>query len=206
MAMKSTNVTRVPHLVGEAERWRRQGHRGGVIWFTGLPASGKKTIAFGLEQRLFERGYEVFAFDSASVRAGLCSDLGFSRDDRKENIRRAGELAAVMARSGVVVIAAFISPFEIDRAAARGAAVNFHEVFLDVPAEICEARDDQGRYARARAGELADFTGVSAPYEAPAAPEVLLDAVGLNAEQCIDRLATYVEEHFRAPTPADVVG
>jgi len=198
MAMKSSNVTRVPHLVGKSERWSRQGHLGGVLWFTGLPASGKKTTAYGLEQRLFEQGYEVYAFDSARVRAGLCADLGFSREDRKENIRRAGELAAVMARSGVVVIAAFISPFEADRAAARSAAVNFHEVFLDVPAEICEARDDQGRYARARAGELADFTGVSTPYERPAAPEVRLDAVNLEVEQCVDQLAVYVGEHFRA--------
>lgn len=203
--MKSSNVTRVPHLVGEAERWARQGHRGGVLWFTGLPAAGKKTIAYGLEKRLFESGFDVFAFDSARIRAGLCSDLGFSRNDRRENIRRAGELAAVMARSGVVVIAAFISPFEADRATARKAAVNYHEVYFDVPADVCETRDDQGRYARARAGELVDFAGVSAPYECPEAPEMTLDAVNLGVEQCVAQLAAYVERHFRSSEPKDVV-
>lgn len=195
--MKSTNVTRVPHLVAEQERWQRQGHRGGVLWLTGLPASGKKAIAYELESRLFAAGFEAYAFDSARIRLGLCSNLGFGREDRRENIRRAGELAAVMARSGLLVIAAFISPYERDRAMARSAAENFHEIFLDVPLEVCEARDDQGRYARARTGELIDFTGVSAPYERPTSPELVLDGVSLSVTECVDQLAEYAERHFR---------
>ena len=125
--MKSTNVTRVSHLVSLQDRCLRQGHLGGVLWFTGLPASGKKTITFQLERRLFEAGYEVFAFDSTWQRKGLSSDLGFSREDRRENIRRAGELAATMARSGLIAISAFVSPYSRDRAVARATAgENFH--------------------------------------------------------------------------------
>lgn len=197
--MKSTNITRVPHLVATEERWRRQGHRGGVVWLTGLPASGKKTLAAELEARLFHAGYAVFAFDSGFMRSGLSSDLGFVREDRRENIRRAGELAAVMARAGLVVITAFIAPFAADRKAARATAENFHEVLLDVPAEICAARDTDGRYVRARAGEIADFTGVSAPYEAPEAPEVRLVPVSgaVDFDMWTDELAAYVERHFR---------
>lgn len=195
--MKSTNVTRVSHLVSTEDRWRRQGHRGGVLWFTGLPASGKKTIAYRLERHLFDAGYEVYAFDSAWQRRGLASDLGFSREDRRENIRRAGELAAVMARSGLVVIAAFISPYEKDRAVARAAAGgNFHEIYMDVPLDVCMARDTQERYVRARNGELADFTGVSAPYEVPNAPEVMLTAEQ-SVEACVEHLASYVDANFR---------
>ncbi len=196
--MKSTNVTRVAHLVPTSDRWRRQGHLGGVLWFTGLPASGKSTLVFGLEQRLFDAGFEVYAFDSARLRQGLNADLGFSRDDRRENIRRAGELAAVMARAGVVVITGFISPYARDRQAARGAAgENFHEIYLSAPMEVCEARDARGRYAAARAGELPDFTGIDAPYEIPETPEVTLDISTQSATDCIDQLARYVETHFR---------
>jgi adenylyl-sulfate kinase len=195
--MKSTNVTRVSHLVGPADRWRKQGHRGGVLWFTGLPASGKKTLAYQLEARLFDAGFEVYAFDSARIRQGLNADLGFSREDRRENIRRAGEVAAVMARSGLVVITAFISPYAKDREAAKVAAENFHEIYLDVPLHVCEARDSQNRYARARAGALEDFTGVTAPYEIPAGAELTLDGVTLGADACLDQLQAYVETHFR---------
>lgn len=196
--MKSTNVTRVRHLVPEAERWRRQGHRGGVLWFTGLPASGKSTLVYGLEERLFEAGHEVFAFDSAWLRRGLNADLGFSREDRRENIRRAGELAAVMSRAGLVVIVGFISPYAADRAAARAATgENFHEIYLSAPAEVCEARDGRGRYARARSGDLADFTGVSAPYEIPESPDLVLDTATRAAKDCLDDLAAYAEQRFR---------
>lgn len=196
--MKSTNVTRVQHLVPQAERWRRQGHRGGVLWFTGLPASGKSTLVYGLEERLFDAGFEVFAFDSARLRRGLNADLGFSREDRRENIRRAGELAAVMSRAGLVVIVGFISPYATDRAAARTAAgENFHEIYLSAPAEVCAARDGRGRYAAARRGDLADFTGVSAPYEVPENPDLTLDTATRPADDCLDELATYVEARFR---------
>jgi len=197
--MKSTNVTRVPHLVPVAKRWQRQGHRGGVLWFTGLPASGKSSLAYGLESRLFDAGYEVYAFDSARIRQGLNTDLGFSREDRRENIRRAGELAAVMARAGLVVITGFISPYAADRAHARAAAAeNFHEIHLSAPLEVCEARDTRGRYAQARAGELADFTGIDAPYQVPEAPDLTLDTAGRSADDCLDELVAYTEAHFRS--------
>ena len=195
--MKSTNVTRVSHLVSPDDRWRKQGHRGGVLWLTGLPASGKKTLAYQLEARLFAAGFEVYAFDSARIRKGLNADLGFSRENRRENIRRASEMAALMARSGLVVITAFISPYVQDRDAARAAAENFHEIYLDLPVEVCEARDTQNRYARARAGELDDFTGVTAPYEVPTRAELTLDGVRLSNDACLDQLEAYVETHFR---------
>lgn len=179
---------------------------GGVLWFTGLPASGKKTLAFQLERRLFNAGYEVYAFDSAWQRQGLTSDLGFSRDDRRENIRRAGELAAVMARSGLVVITAFISPYAQDRAAARQAAGdNFHEIYMDVPLEICVLRDTRDRYGRAERGEVEEFTGISAPYEAPLSPEVSLGS-DLDVGSCVDRLAAYVDSRFRSPFPEKTSG
>jgi len=196
--MKSTNVTRVAHLVPKEDRWRRQGHTGGVLWFTGLPASGKSTLVFGLEQRLFDAGYEVYAFDSATLRQGLTSDLGFSREDRRENIRRAGELAAVMARSGLIVITGFISPYAQDRAAARAAAgEHFHEIHLSAPLDVCETRDTRGRYAAARAGQLADFTGIDAPYEEPVSPEMTLDTATRSVEACLDELADYADNHYK---------
>ena len=195
--MKSTNVTRVSHLVSLQDRCLRQGHLGGVLWFTGLPASGKKTIAFQLERRLFEAGYEVFAFDSTWQRKGLSSDLGFSREDRRENIRRAGELAAIMARSGIIAISAFVSPYSGDRAAARATVgENFHEIFMNVPLDVCMSRDTQDRYVRASHGEFLDFTGVTAPYESPVKPEVTLSAEQ-SVDESIDRLTDYVNAHFR---------
>ncbi|MEK9725064.1 MAG: adenylyl-sulfate kinase [Rhodospirillaceae bacterium] len=196
--MRSANVTRVRHLVPLEARWKRQGHRGGVLWLTGLPASGKSTLVYGLEARLFADGFEVAAFDSARLRQGLNADLGYSREDRRENIRRAGELAAVMARAGLVVIVGFISPYAADRAAARKAAgKDFHEIYLSAPAEVCAARDARGRYAQAEAGELADFTGVTAPYEVPEAPDLTLDTATRNAADCLDELAAYAARHFR---------
>ncbi len=196
-AMKSTNVTRFSTFVSQGERSRRHGHLGGVLWFTGLPASGKKTIGHQLEKRLFDLGYEVFAFNSSWLRKGLTSDLGFRREDRKENIRRAGELAALMATSGLVVITSFISPYAEDRAGVRSMANNFHEIYLKVPVEICELRDSHNRYVRARSGELEDFTGISAPYEKPVNPEVILDGKVLSKEDCLEYLVDYVDRNFR---------
>ncbi len=198
MTAKATNITRVPHLVTAAQRQDRYGHRGGVLWFTGLPASGKSTLAYALEQRLFEAGYEVFAFNSARLRGGLSSDLGFSRDDRRENIRRAGELAAVMARAGDVVIAAFISPYRADRQAARTASgEGFHEIFLNPGVEVCERRDGRDRYGRARRGEIEDFTGVSAPYEAPEGCELEIDTGVVTAGEALDILDDYTARVMR---------
>ena len=197
-AMKSTNVTRTLNLVDQDERFKRHDHLGGVLWFTGLPASGKKTLANLLEIHLFNLGYQVFAFDSVWLRKGLTADLQFCREDRKENIRRAGELADLLSSSGLIVITSFISPYIEDRAVAREMNNNFHEIYLDVPLEICEARDQRNRYKRAHLGELANFTGVSAPYEKPLNPNIVLEGSVLTKYECVDYLVDYVNHNFKS--------
>lgn len=198
MPHKSTNITPVAHGVSDEDRWRHQGHRGGVLWFTGLPGSGKSTLAFRLEQRLFANGYRAYVLDGDNLRHGLNADLAFSPADRSENIRRAGEVAALFAGAGVIVITAFISPYRADRANARKAAMgNFHEVFLNAGLETCERRDPKGLYAKARRGELADFTGVTAPYEAPQSAELVIETGARSVEECLNLLEDYVERNFK---------
>ncbi len=199
MAIKSTNITKVEHGITDEERWQSNGHRGGVLWFTGLSGSGKSTLAFALERRLFDLGYQVFVLDGDNVRHGLNSDLGFSPEDREENIRRIGEVAALFATGGLIVVTAFISPYRRDRQQARDACTEgFHEVFLSTDISVCEQRDPKGLYKKARAGEIPDFTGISAPYEPPEDPELALDTGELSVERSLDALVTYVERHFAA--------
>lgn len=182
------------HLLTTAQRERRNGHRGLVLWFSGLSGSGKSTLAMGLERRLFERGLSVYVLDGDNVRSGLNSDLGFSQADRTENIRRVGELAALFTDAGFIVITAFISPMERDREIARKASGDrFHEVYVRANLATCEARDPKGLYKRARAGEIQDFTGVSAPYEPPESPELIIDTEKLSVEEALERLVRYVE-------------
>src|SRR5262249_51816128 len=156
-------------------RAARNGHRGGVVWLTGLSGAGKSTLAMATEALLFQKGYQVFVLDGDNLRHGLNVDLGFSAEDRRENIRRVGEVAALFAEAGQVVITAFISPFRADRDLARAAAqrregaAGFHEIFVRCDLNTLEKRDPKGLYRRARAGEIAEFTGVSAPYEEPLA-------------------------------------
>ena len=200
--MKSTNVTRIEHLVPQSERWARQGHTGGVLWFTGLPASGKSTLVYGLEARLFEAGFETYAFDSTRLRQGLNKDLGYSREDRRENIRRASELAAVMAHAGLVVITGFISPYAEDRAEARvTCGAHFHEVYLDASPAACEARDSRGRYAAARDGQLRGFTGIDAPYDIPESPDFTLPTASMPIADCLDQLTAFAISKFRPDGP-----
>jgi adenylylsulfate kinase len=182
----SRNVTWQEGDVTSADRERLLGQRGCVVWLTGLSGSGKSTIARTLERRLAARGRLVYVLDGDNFRHGLASDLGFSPSDRQENIRRAGEVAALLADAGVIAVTAFISPYRQDRQRARSAAPagRFVEVFVDTPLDECERRDPKGLYRRARAGELADFTGVTAPYEPPESPELVLDAMGQSAERC----------------------
>ena len=158
------------------QRAQRNGHPGCVVWLTGLSASGKSTLAIELERELFQRGIQTCILDGDNVRHGLCSDLGFSPEARKENIRRIGEVAALFANAGLVCITAFISPYRSDRALARSAAPKgkFFEVFVNAPIEVCERRDPKGLYAKARQGQLREFTGITAPYEPPENPEVEL--------------------------------
>ena len=177
-----------------AQREQRNGHRGLVIWLTGLSGAGKTTIATELERQLFEAGKHTYLMDGDILRHGLCSDLNFSAESRRENIRRAGEVAALFADAGVIVIAAFISPFRADREGARRAlpAGRFIEVFVNAPLAVCEQRDVKGLYAKARANQIKEFTGVSAPYEAPENPEINLHTDETTPQEAVARIIDYL--------------
>jgi bifunctional enzyme CysN/CysC len=193
VTVRATNVTRVQHHVTATERIERHRHAGGVLWFTGLSGAGKSTLAINVERRLFDLGYHVYVLDGDNVRHGLNADLGFSPGDRSENIRRVGEVAALFARAGIIAISAFISPYRSDRERARRASDgSFHEIYVRAPLDICERRDPKKLYARARAGEIRDFTGISAPYEAPESPELVVDTAADDIEACVQRVVDYV--------------
>ena len=197
LEVRATNVTNVEHRVAAGSRAERNGHIGGVLWFTGLSSAGKSTLAMEVEQRLFTKGYHVYVLDGDNVRRGLNVNLGFTPGDRTENIRRVGEVAALFADGGFICISAFISPYRADRERARHAAGDaFHEVFIDADLETCERRDPKGLYKKARAGEIADFTGVSAPYEAPSAPELRVDTANHSIDECVAQILDYVENAF----------
>lgn len=195
--VKSTNIMSVENRVPLEERWKAQGHRSGILWLTGLPGSGKTTLSLELERRLFVKGYSVFVIDGDNVRHGLCADLGFSPNDRAENIRRVGEVAALFAQSGVIMIAAFISPYAADRDRIRATYPQFfHEIHVKADLATCERRDPKGHYAKARRGEIEQFTGVSAPYEVPIAPEFTVDTENYSADESVDLLIGYVARNF----------
>ena len=188
------NLYEVNHTVTPTERFAANGHRGGVIWLTGLSGSGKSTLAMGLERALFQRGRQVYALDGDGLRMGLNAGLGFSAADRTENIRRMAEVAKLFADAGMIVVASLISPLRADRAAAR--AINgdrFHEVFVAADLSVCESRDPKGLYKKARTGEIKEFTGVSAPYEAPENPELTIDTGKLDEQEALAQLLAYVE-------------
>ncbi len=171
-----------------------------MLWFTGLSGSGKTTLALELERRLHEAGRLSYVLDGDNVRQGLSADLGFSPQERAENIRRIGEVAALFADAGYIVITAFISPYRRDRRRARRTAVDpFHLVHLSAPLEVCEERDPRGLYKKARRGEIADFTGVSAPYEAPEHPDLTVDTAGLTVDESLALLMDYAERCFALP-------
>lgn len=199
----SKNIKREESRVSHDARRQRNGHLGGVVWLTGLSGSGKSTLARGLEKRLFDAGCQVAVLDGDNLRHGLNNDLGFSPQDRTENIRRTGEVAALLASYGMIVVTAFISPYRADRAGARAAVVrigaSFHEVYVEADVAVCEGRDPKGLYAKARAGEIPEFTGISAPYEAPEEPELRLDTAHEESEASLGRLEAYVTRAFRGP-------
>jgi adenylyl-sulfate kinase len=176
--MTSANVTWHEGVVSRGQRWKALGARGATIWFTGLPASGKSTIAAAVEARLVAEGRSAYRLDGDNLRHGVCGDLGFSASDRDENVRRTAEVARLFADSGTVAIVSVVSPFESGRNAARALherdGLHFVEVFVNTPVEECMRRDPKGLYARAAAGKLTGMTGVDAPYEAPRAPDVEL--------------------------------
>jgi adenylylsulfate kinase len=175
--MTSSNVVWHPPSVSRADRERRHGHPGAVIWFTGLSGSGKSTLAHAVDVRLFNLGIRSYVLDGDNVRHGLCKDLSFSRESRSENIRRIGEAARLFVDAGMVLLTAFISPYRADRDRVRTILDpgDFIEIYCNCPLEVCEARDVKGMYRRARAGEIPEFTGISAPYEQPPAPNLIID-------------------------------
>jgi len=197
VTVRASNLQRVAHGVTSAARVRRNGHKGGVLWFTGLSGAGKSTIAMEVESRLFQKGYLVYVLDGDNIRSGLNANLSFSPEDRAENIRRIGEVAALFSDSGMITIAAFISPYRADRQRARQAARDgFHEIYVKADVATCERRDPKGLYKRARRGEIAEFTGVSAPYEEPEAAELVVDTATHSVEDSVRAVIDYVESNF----------
>jgi len=187
-----SNLTWHHVSVTRKRRERQNGHRGAILWFTGLSGAGKSTIAHAVEERLHTLGCRAFVFDGDNVRHGLCSDLGFSNQDRSENIRRIGEVAKLFVEAGTIALTAFISPFRQDRDRVRHLVQpgDFLEIYCRCPIEVCEARDDKGIYARARRGEIPDFTGISSPYKAPLNPELELDTGVNTIENEVEKVIT----------------
>jgi len=188
-------------MVTKADRETVLGHKGCTIWMTGLSASGKSTLAVALEKRLWERGVRAYVLDGDNVRHGLNKDLGFSPQDRNENIRRIGEVAKLFTDAAVVNVTAFISPYRADRDQVRAlmAEGDFMEVFVDCPVEVCERRDPKGLYKKARAGQIPEFTGISAPYEEPLAPEVTLHTDRESEDESLSHLLQYLERKGYIP-------
>ncbi len=194
---KSTHITAHDFAVPRARREGLMGHRGVTVWFTGLSASGKTTVSRRVDQLLTERGVHCMILDGDNIRHGLNRDLGFSPEDRAENIRRIGEVAKLLTEAGLVTLVAFISPYRKDRDHARSIQPKdvFIEVYLDSPVEVCEARDPRGLYRKARAGEIPEFTGISAPYEAPLKPELVLYTASETPEESAHRVVAYLDKH-----------
>ena len=183
---KSTNITWHEATVTAEDREKLLNQKGCVIWFTGLSGSGKSTLANAVEHVLHQQHHHTYVLDGDNVRHGLNKNLGFSPEDREENIRRIGEVAKLFADAGTIVMTAFISPYRADRDQARAlmAEDRFVEVFVDCPLEVCEERDTKGLYKKARTGEIKEFTGISAPYESPLNPEVTVNTDALSIEEC----------------------
>jgi adenylylsulfate kinase len=193
--MKSRNVLWHGGQVSAGDRARLLGQRGCVVWLTGLSGSGKSTLARALESRLTAAGRACYVLDGDNIRHGLNRDLGFSPADRRENIRRVGEVAALLADAGLIAITAFISPYRAGRKLARQACGEspFIEVFLDASLAVCQGRDPKGLYAKARKGKVRRFTGIAAPYERPVRPEIVLDAGVRSVEDCAETILAHLK-------------
>ncbi|MDO9265413.1 MAG: adenylyl-sulfate kinase [Desulfosalsimonadaceae bacterium] len=195
---KATNIHWHQSQIVRSDRERLNGHRGITLWFTGLPASGKSTLAVAVEQEMHRRNCRTYILDGDNIRHGLNKDLGFSPEDRNENIRRIGEVANLLRDAGMINMVAFISPYRSDRQLARDLSRNdgtFIEVFVDCPVSVCEARDPKGMYQKARQGILKEFTGISAPYEAPESPEIHLHTDQYDLNDCVAQLMDYLGEN-----------
>ncbi|MHA3960607.1 adenylyl-sulfate kinase [Synechococcus sp. LTW-G] len=192
----STNIAWHHASVDRAARAEQRGHRSAILWFTGLSGSGKSTLANAVNQALFDRGLACYVLDGDNIRHGLCKDLGFSDADREENIRRIGEVSKLFLDAGVVVLTAFVSPFKADRDRARSLVENgdFVEIHCAADLSVCEERDTKGLYAKARAGEIKEFTGISSPYEAPEKPELRVDTGSQSLEACVELVINHLRE------------
>lgn len=188
--LASSNVVWHSATVTRTRREAQNGHRGAIIWFTGLSGSGKSTLAHAVEEALHQQGCRTFVLDGDNVRHGLCGDLGFTAEDRVENIRRIGEMAKLFMEAGVIVLTAFISPYRADRERVRGLVEHgdFIEIYCDTAIEICEARDVKGLYKKARAGQIGEFTGISSPYETPAKPELSVNTGSEKIDVCVQQV------------------
>ncbi|MCC2672171.1 MAG: cysC [Armatimonadetes bacterium] len=193
---KATNIVWHAHSVTRAERESKFGHRGCTVWMTGLSGSGKSTLANALDNALSQRGIRSYVLDGDNIRHGLNSDLGFSPEARTENIRRIGEVAKLFTDAGIVNTTAFISPYRSDRDRARSiqGEGDFVEVYVQASVDACEQRDTKGLYAKARAGKIPEFTGISAPYEEPLSPEVVVNTEGQSVEESLAVIIAYLEE------------
>ena len=206
--VKSQNIFWSEGEVTAAKRALRNGHRGAVVWLTGLSGSGKSTLSCALERTLFNLDMHVYVLDGDNIRHGLNSNLGFSPEDREENIRRVGETAKLMADAGLLVITAFISPYRADRRRAREIAleggIDFIEVFVEAPVEVCEQRDPKGLYKKARAGEIKEFTGISAPYEVPEDPELTVHTAQESREESVARIVEFLRPHVKVELDGEI--
>ena len=194
---KSSNVVWHNATVTRKRREKMNGHGSVILWFTGLSGAGKSSLAHAVEEELHQLGCRTFVFDGDNVRHGLCADLGFSAEDRVENIRRVGEMAKLFIETGVIALTAFISPFlsERDRVRSLVPHGDFLEVYCHCPLEICEQRDVKGLYKRARAGEIKDFTGISSPYEDPVDPELIVETGTLTIEESVAQVMQLLRDH-----------
>lgn len=194
--MSSSNIVKQHYKISQLNRLALLKQKPVIVWLTGLSGSGKSTIADGLEQLLFEKGFKTYLLDGDNIRHGLNKNIDFSEEGRKENIRRIGEVAKLFLDAGIIVITAFISPFQEDRNTVRGLVSDgeFVEVFVDCPLEVCEQRDVKGLYAKARRGEIPNFTGISSPFEAPEKPEVQVHSDKSTIDECIDKIYSVIKD------------
>lgn len=190
------NIVWHNYAVNKSQRSEQKGHKPVILWFTGFSGSGKSTVAGALESALHQQGVHTYLLDGDNVRHGLCKDLGFSDEDRVENIRRVGELSKLMVDAGLVVLTAFISPFQAERDMVRNLVGDgeFIEVFLDTPLNVCEQRDPKGLYKKARAGEIKHFTGIDSDYQVPVNPEIRIDTSANSLEQSVQQLVAYLKD------------
>lgn len=183
-------------LVSSEDRQNKAAHKSVILWFTGLSGAGKSTLAHAVEKAIFDQGYRSYVLDGDNVRYGLCADLGFSAIDRQENIRRIGEMSKLFIDAGIITLAAFISPFQSDRDRVRNlvSSSQFIEIYCQTSLDICEQRDIKGLYAKARRGEIKDFTGISSPYEPPLSPELVVNTGEKSLEMCVATVIDYLKE------------